>query len=302
MSIKIRTASDPVDVRTLVLLLYGQPGIGKTSTAFTTDRPLLLDFDRGAHRSANRRDHVVIESWSDVDSLTESDLEPYDSVSVDTVGRALDSMTVDMIRRTPKLDAGGGALSLRGWGQLKTRFATWLATVRSYGLDVVLLAHDRENRDGDTVIVRPDVQGGSYGEVFRSADAVAYMRSDNGRKLEFSPSDRWLAKNPAALEPVPVPSPLPGDFLAELLGSLKEAIAAQANESQKIAATVAKYRDAIAESSTSKEFGDILEHIGDESRAVSIPAKSILWKRAKDLGFDFDAKEKLFVPPPESDS
>jgi hypothetical protein len=68
MSIHITRASEPITIQTVIILVYGQPGIGKTSLASTSESPLLLDFDRGAHRSGFRRDTVQVERWGDISS------------------------------------------------------------------------------------------------------------------------------------------------------------------------------------------------------------------------------------------
>jgi hypothetical protein len=62
MALKITRAADPITVDRLNVTIYAQPGIGKTSLAFTAEAPLLLDFDQGAHRAANRQDSVRVES------------------------------------------------------------------------------------------------------------------------------------------------------------------------------------------------------------------------------------------------
>ena len=87
MALKILSASEPLPVEQLVVAIYGQPGIGKTTLAFTAEAPLLLDFDKGAYRAVGRKDTVQIESWPDVTNITEADLAPYKTVIVDTAGR-----------------------------------------------------------------------------------------------------------------------------------------------------------------------------------------------------------------------
>lgn len=46
----------------LSALIYGQPGMGKTTLALSSPQPLLLDFDGGVHRvnAAHRVDTVQI--------------------------------------------------------------------------------------------------------------------------------------------------------------------------------------------------------------------------------------------------
>jgi hypothetical protein len=204
---RIIKAVDAIPVEHPVFLIFGQPGICKSSLGYSTKDPLLLDFDKGAHRAANRRDSLVIDTWKDVIELMDSPdaLEPYASLTVDTVGRCLDVMTAHIAATDPK-KAPGGNLSQQGWGVLKNTFRTWIANLRTKGKDVLLIAHDKEDKDGDTRVVRPDIVGGSYGEVMKVADFVGYAYM-NGRErvLDFNPTDRWIGKNPAGWAPFKVP-------------------------------------------------------------------------------------------------
>jgi hypothetical protein len=195
--LKIIKSSDPISVERVNLCIYGPPGLGKTSLAFTAESPLLLDFDNGAHRAANRKDTVRVQSWGEVAELDRDDLAQYSTVIVDTAGRALDALTADIIRRNPKMGRGG-ALSLQGYGQLKAEFVAWLKLLNSFGKDVVLIAHMDEQRNGDEIIERLDVQGGSKNEIYKAADAMGRLTIRDGKRLlNFSPTDAAFGKNPA---------------------------------------------------------------------------------------------------------
>src|SRR5438132_316006 len=200
-------ATDPIAVEHPVFCWFGQPGIGKSSLGYSTTDPLLLDFDSGAHRASHRRDTLLIATWADVADLMASStaLDPYRTIVVDTVGRCLDLLTAHINEQSPKY-ARDGNLTQQGWGVLKVRFRTWMTQLRTLGKDVVLIAHQKEDKDGDTTIVRPDITGGSFGEVMKTADFVGfvYMRGKD-RVIDFNPTDRWLGKNPAGWKPLLVP-------------------------------------------------------------------------------------------------
>jgi hypothetical protein len=55
--------------------------------------------------------------------------------------------------------------------------------LNSFGKDVVLIAHMDEQRNGDDIIERLDVQGGSKGEIYKAADAMGRVavRGASGR-------------------------------------------------------------------------------------------------------------------------
>ena len=187
MALRIIKSNEPIKVEQLVVVIYGSPGLGKSTLGFTADSPILLDFDKGAYRSAVRGDSVPVESWTDVTGITSDDLTGYNTVVVDTAGRALDFLTADIIRRNAKLGRGG-ALTLQGYGALKSEFTAWLKMVKLLGKDVVLIAHSSEEKNGDDLLERLDVQGGSKGEIYKSADAMGRLTLVNGKRvLNFSP-------------------------------------------------------------------------------------------------------------------
>lgn len=296
---KIIKGSDSIPVDHPVFLLFGQPGIGKTSLAYSTVDPLLLDFDQGAHRAANRKDTLQITAWADVAELMQNPaaLAPYQTIIPDTVGRCLDVMTADIIRETPKLGPNGN-LSQQGWGVLKTRFRTWIASLRALGKDVVLIAHDKEDKDGDTRIVRPDIVGGSFGEVMKVADFVGYCyMAGRERVLDFNPTDRWVGKNPAGWVPFKVPPAAKAQtFLAELLQQGRQALGAISDESAKVTVQVEEWRDAIAAMTLPEDINRAIPDTATLSAMVAPQVKKLLADRAKALGFVWSPMQKAFVP------
>lgn len=290
--------TEPIPVEHPVFAIFGRPGIGKSSIGYSAPKPLLLDFDGGAHRAANRRDTLRITNWEDVAELMNSTeaMEPYDTFVVDTVGRALDVITADIARTEPK-KAPGGVLSLQGYGTLKTRFRQWITTLRSHGKDVVLLAHDREEKDGDSTIVRPDIIGASLGEVMRVADFVGYLyMSGKDRVLDFNPTDRWVGKNPGGWAPFKVP---PVDkaqtFMADLMVRGRDALGQVSLESAGVLAQVESWRDQLADLSTPEECTAVIPTINALPTVVAAQVKRLLMDRTKALGFSFDKKTEAFV-------
>src|ERR1700677_586989 len=155
--LKIVKASEPMTVSQLVLCIYAAPGLGKTTLGYTAEDPLDFDCDHGAYRAKNRKDTVTVNSWKDIEVVTPEDLTAYKTIILDTAGRALDYLTDDIITKNPK-HGRGGALTLQGYGELKSRFTTWLKALRRLGKDVVLIAHMDEQRQGDDMIERLDGQ------------------------------------------------------------------------------------------------------------------------------------------------
>lgn len=298
--LKITKADDAIEVKQVTLLVFGQPGLGKTSLAFTAERPLLLDFDGGAYRSEYRKDSVQVRTWEDIIGLTADDLAPYATVAVDTVGRLLDALSVYIVQQNPKHGRGTGALTLQGYGELKAAYAGWLKTLLSYGKDVILVAHDKEDKDDDTLIVRPDIQGGSYGEVFKRADGIAYLyRGVKGTVLDFNPSGKWVGKNAGGIPPLSVPhfSTAP-DCLAGIITQIKTKLNATAQHDAAAKAQVEEWRQTFAGIATPEALTAAVAAASKTSGVVGAQVKALLSERAKVLGLKWDGKGKRYVTLP----
>jgi len=297
VSLKIIKSSDPIKVERLNVVIYAQPGIGKTSLAFTAESPLLLDFDQGAHRAANRKDTVRVNSWGDVTAISADDLAPYSTVIVDTAGRALDALSADIIRRDAK-KGRGGALTLQGYGSLKAEFIAWLKALNGMGKDVVLIAHMDEQRNGDEIVERLDVQGGSKGEIYKAADAMGRIAIQSGKRvLLFSPTDASFGKNPGNLDPLTIPdknSPDFEGFLAGVINSIKDALNAMTEEQIKAQAVLEEWRSRIAELDGADAFNNEIPEIKKQPQAV----QALFAHAATAAGLVFDKKASGYVSAP----
>jgi hypothetical protein len=292
MSLKITRATDPIRVERLNVCIYGQPGAGKTSLAFTASRPLLLDFDNGAHRASGRKDTVQVKVWGDVANIAASDLADFDTVVVDTAGRALDCLSADIMRRDPKAGRGG-ALALQGYGKLKAEFVAFLKLVNGFGKDVVLIAHMDEQRNGDDIIERLDVQGGSKGEIYKAADAMGRVFVKGGvRQLDFSPREGSFGKNPGQLDVLEIPHPdRDPAFLAGVVQAIKDKLNTLTAEQTQAQVDLEKWRLAVADVADADGVNGLLADVHDKPT----PIKALVMHRAQALGLTFDTKAKRFV-------
>lgn len=299
-NLRIIKSTDTIPVEHPVFLIYGQPGICKSSLGYSAKDPLTLDFDRGAHRAANRRDTLAIDSWADIQNLMEHTeaLDPYSTIVVDTVGRCLDLIIADIAITEPK-KAPGGNPSQQGWGTLKNRFRNWMSTVRTLGKDVVLIAHDKEDKDNETRIVRPDIIGGSYGEIFKLADCVGYIyMSGKQRIIDFNPTDKWVGKNPGQWTPFDIP-PIEkaSDVLAKLILMAREAMGKISEASAGVAQQVDDWKIAIIDYTTADELNRAIPEILKMTAGPQAQVKKLLMDRASVLNIPFDREKKLFLPP-----
>lgn len=296
MALKIVRAADPLVVERINVCLYSSPGTGKTSMGFTADKPLLLDADEGSYRAGNRKDAVIVKQWSDMASIAKEDLEGYNTVVVDTAGRALDKLTAAIIEGNPKMGRGG-ALTLQGYGELKSKFGSWLKMLNTLGKDVVLLCHMDEQRKGDDVIERLDVQGGSKGEIYKSVDAMGKLYIEGKRRmLDFSPRENAYGKNPAQFEILEVPSPLPANFLAGLVVQIKAKLNHLADVDKAAAIIQASWAEVIAGLTSPADFNALI----GEAKAAGAATSAMLHKAALKRGLTYDKSILAYVAKKEA--
>jgi hypothetical protein len=287
--LKIIKAAEPMAVDRINMCIYGPPGLGKSTLGFTAAAPLLLDCDGGAYRAHNRKDAVQVNKWADIEGITADDMAPYKTVIVDTAGRALDFLTADIIAKDPK-KGYGGSLNLQGYGVLKSRFGAYLRLLRTFGKDVILIAHMSEERNGDDVIERLDVQGGSKGEIYKSVDAMGRIFvKGNDRFIDFTPRENSFGKNPCNLPIISFPLATT-DVLATVIETIKERLNASVVESKEAERELQDWNLCINECSTLEEMNQILPQLKTASPAVKMVATA----RAKKLGFVFNQKSKVF--------
>ncbi|KGQ36964.1 ATP-binding protein [Gallibacterium genomosp. 1] len=292
MALKIISSKQSIEVKNITICIYAPPAYGKTSTAFTAKNPLLLDFDNGAYRSQFRKDTVQIESWQDITGLTEEDLKPYDTIIIDTVGRALDMITVDILRSNQKGTTrnGGTELSQQGYGTLKNRFISWLKLLRSFGKDVVLLSHMTEERKNDEFVERLDIQGGAKNEVYKVADLMGRLVLNGNQKvLDFNPSSTGFGKNPIGLPVIAVPNfkvePL---FLANIIEQVKAELNKQSDEAIKEQQELDEVHAKFSVLLNPEEFNEMID--------PDMPTlhKQLLMDYAKKQGITFNKESKQF--------
>lgn len=296
MAIKITRASDSILTKNLIVVLFGQPGTGKTSLAFSANKPFVLDFDLGAQRAIGRKDSAQISSWEDVANLTKEDLADYDTLVVDTVGRLLECLIQDLGKRDQKLVRKSGELTLQGYGALAVAYKSWVNKIKSFGKDLVLISHDKEDKNGDTSYVRLDIAGSTKQEVLKVADLLGYLYMDgNKRALDFNPTEYHLGKNCAGFPAFQVPDYSENQaFLSELIGKTKDHMNAKSKEQLEKEKAFNDAIDLMNDANTVDEFNALML---DSVICTSNPLKKQLVSVAQSKNIIFDKDSKKFIEP-----
>ena len=195
---------------TLSVLIYGQPGIGKTTFGVSAPDAVLFDYDGGVQRinGAHQVPTLQPTSWEDTNAALKEIAEEMPEVKtivIDTVGKMLDFMWAYIIKTDPKMGMRDGSLTLKGYGVRKTMFVNFIKSLAMMGKNVVFVAHEREERRGEETFKRPEIGGSSANDLIKELDLVGYMYAvGKERVITFDPAEYYYAKNtcnlPAAIK------------------------------------------------------------------------------------------------------
>lgn len=296
---------------TIKMLVYGQPGLGKSTLALSAPQPVLFDFDGGISR-VNKSFQVPtlqVESWQQaLDALTEIEAGGVEckSIIIDTAGKMLDYMSDYIISNNSKMKQADGSLTQKGYGVRKTMFINFLNRVTMTGRNIVFVAHEKEEKDDDKRIVRPLMGGASLGDLIRELDLVGYMQAyGNERAIYWSPQEKFYAKNTCNLpmyQKIPVIINENGEkcgennFLTNVFQSYADYLKQQAeigdeytNLIEQIKADAGAIKDAKSADAFVAKMGKY-EHIWDSKAR----ARAILAEHTEKLGLTYNKATKHY--------
>lgn len=301
-------AYEALPIKAITVMIYGQEGVGKTSLAYSASRPVMIDFDKGAHRSGFRNGPTedMQEGWAGVVNLTKPDnLKNYDTVIIDTVQAGLDYLFEDICANSQtKMRTRHGNPTMDGWQAMSGAWQSFSAALRAAGKDLILLAHHKEEKDKDPVRVRPDIKGGSYNNVLRNTDFLGYMYTGTDAKgkpervLDFNPSELWIGKNSAQFNPIKVPSLVDRPtFMADLITQMKQGIGGVSEANKKLQEDLLTWTDTIGGFSTPDEFAKAYPQFGELEPPLKQQVGQLVRKRREELGIEWTADKGFFVAP-----
>jgi hypothetical protein len=182
----------------LKVLIAGYPGIGKTTLALSAPKPLLLDLDNGIDRveAKYRSDTSVVQSYDELlADLASADLSEYETIVVDTGGKLLELMKPKVISEDIKNGQRDGNLTLKGYGAVSRLFAQFIQQLDKLNKHLVIIFHAKEDKDGDEVRLRIQVEGSTKDSIWQSMDLGGFveMRGKN-RIIGFSNCEKYFAK------------------------------------------------------------------------------------------------------------
>ena len=187
---RIQSANDPSVKTGDKHLLFGMPGVGKSTIASQADSPLFVDYDRGIKQL--RVDRVPgPSSWSDVMGLFRElavEKHKYKTIAIDTID-PLEELAVQHVckvgRKESLADFGYGD----GYAAVKNEWRLMLSAldaVADKGITICLLAHSvvRQTSDpqlGPYEVYTTGLQKGVWAVTARWCDMIGFCAFDAAR-------------------------------------------------------------------------------------------------------------------------
>lgn len=272
----IRKPSELEAKQTITMLIYGQPGVGKTTLAVSSPNAVLFDYDGGVQRinGAHQTLTVQIRSWEDTGAALDEIAAQYpetQTIVIDTVGKMLDYMGEYIMRTNSRMKKGDGTLSLQGYGLRKAMFIEFIKKTAVLGKNIIFVAHEKEEKRGDDTVKRPDIGGSSANDLVKELDLVGYMSMlGSERAIAFNPTEAYYAKNTCnlpAVTKIPVVVDEVGmavgdnNFIRRVLATYRKSQAETQEKTREYDKLVVNIKTAVGMANDAKGLNDILDSL-----------------------------------------
>lgn len=303
---KIRKPHELSVQTNLKALIYGQPGIGKTTFALSAPSPVLLDFDNGVHRvnPEHQGDTLQVESWQDVlDVMADGSLNAYQTIVIDTASKMLDALSAYLIKNNPKLGKANGALSLQGYGERKGEFSNFVKRIGQMNKHIIFVAHEKEEKEGDTKYIRPEVGGSSGNDLYKDLDLIGYMEAiGRKRTISFLPQEKYYAKNACGLnETIELPDLANGAantyFTTNIIGLYQQSLLERkekVGEYNALLDVINAKVEAITDADTANDAATWAKEFDGHIWSSKIVAAQAINAKAKEIGLKLNPKSKKY--------
>lgn len=287
--------SESFPERPVVIVLYGTPGVGKTSVGNTATSPILIDTDRGSDRAVNRVDTIIASSWNDV-LADEEQIKQYQTIIIDTAKSVLDDyLMLWVISKDYKLEKN----KLKAYGAIGDEFKLFINKRRSENLDIVLIAHSKEEKDGDNTKISPDVTGQSKDLILRIADQVGFMTVENGKRIiTFEPTDKTIGKNVARIPKMEIPDeadPKFKTFMSDIIQQVKDSIRKQSAEQLEAQRQIDMFQTELNACTDSNSLMAISGKCATLPKAQQAAMRKRIGVKIAELGLKYDKEQNKFV-------
>lgn len=280
-------ANEALPERPVIIVIFGDAGIGKTSLSNTCANPYTIDFDKGISRASSRGDALLPDSWEEVqEHEKKGTFKKYDTVCIDTAKACLDDFLMAYV---VKKDYKNQKNKQAAYGAIGDEFKVFVTNRRQDLADILVIAHAKDKEDGDLTRKIPDVTGQSYQLLLRIADQIGYYTTRNNKRiLQFEPTDFSVGKNVARLPVIEVPEdsdPAYKTFMANIFALVKVSIVKQSETQQEATLKSQAFQARIAACDTPDTLTELLVEAKAMPDHLRLPLTKLIAEKGKEKGY-----------------
>ena len=290
----------------LCMIIYGLPGVGKTTLAASAPKPIVIDCDRGMKRvnPEYRCDISNVSSYKDLLEDIKSLGNEYETIIIDTGGSLIELMKEWAMDTEPTATKKNGGFSITGYGFVKSEFLRLSAELRKK-YNTIFIFHAAKEKQEEEFFYDLIVEGAAKTLVWQPADLGAYFFIQNGKRyMGFTPTANYSAKSAYGISGiVEVPELSGGEpnvFLTKLFEKVRANIK---SETEAIAPKHTAYesamscgRELVAAINHAADVEPCLEAISNIEHALSSEKeiKALVKERLKELGITYNKETKTY--------
>ena len=293
------------------MIVYGAPGVGKSTLAGSAPKPILIDLDKGIrrvkaeHRPVTSRVSTYEEMLEDLQSDA---MKNFDTVIIDTGGALISLLQDYVMRKDPVNKTKGGTISQKGFGAVKAEFirlTNWLKTTLDKNIVYVFHAVEEKNKEG-TPIQRLMCEGSAKNIVWQPCDFGAYLYKNGDKTVAaFSPTDEYFAKGCYGINglfELPFGEGVKNDFLTKLFERANKTLAEEGEyykeEKEQYDAVMTEGRALIDGIDSPEAAMKVTEKMNEIEHVLTSreELRQLFKDKCKSLGYVWNAEKRAYLP------
>ncbi|MFA7171544.1 MAG: ATP-binding protein [Candidatus Paceibacterota bacterium] len=292
------------------IIIAGLPGLGKSTLAQSSPKPLLIDLDRGIDRvdAEFRRDTMVVNDYASLlQELKTDDLSAYDTIIIDTGGVLIDFMKDYAIADNSKNAKSDGTLALCGYGFVNKTFNDFHTYLKSLNKHIVWCFHAKEVSEDDILKLRLDVEGKTKDTIWRSVDIGGFIEmKGKDRVLTFAPCQKFYAKQTHGVADTyilpDIHSTHKNTFLTDLIThittTLNSEVKSASKDKEEYEYIMNTLRPRIEDAKNENDINDLLFTMKNTKFALTseVECKALFSKKVKELKLQYNKELNAYEP------